>query len=90
MKVTWITVPTAALIGLAIGAFATGRVGGVVLPLLFVLACPLMVLFITASTAGTAGSSEDTSAPGPPEQRVRRSPVTSAPVRRGPSAAWRR
>lgn len=57
MKVNAVTLATAALVGLAIGAFATGRVGGVVLPLLSVLACPLMMMFIMATTAdGHRGS----------------------------------
>lgn len=64
MVVNGLTIAVAAVIGLAVGAFATGQVGGVVLPLLFVLACPLMVLFLRASTdrpggAGTPGGTAE-------------------------------
>lgn len=78
MRVTWVTVSTAAVVGLAVGAFATGEVGGVVLPLLFVLACPLMMMFVMASSSGGAGG------PASPDADERRAPLDAD--RRTPSS----
>jgi hypothetical protein len=80
MHVNGSTLTVAAVIGLAIGAFATGQVGGVVLPLLFVLAAPLMMMFIVASTAGRAGPHrDDGTGEHPPRQDDARVPSSHDP-----------
>lgn len=77
MKTNYMSLLVAAGVGLAIGLYFTGSVGSV-LPLLFILACPLMMIFMMKGMSHGSGpdstpeSSED----------LHRHPNLDAPERR--------
>lgn len=65
MKTTSMSLLAAGATGLAIGLYFTGSVGSV-LPLLLVLACPLMMILMMKGMSGGHGDMHD-----PPEDRDR-------------------